>query len=186
MCAYFYATRSQETSKSDGGCKPKTAELIRLLKTAESSGTTMRHTDGRLCDTSTMNRKKPKPSHIGRHFIKAPQTMAWSDRQHRGWINSAGLGLDPPAEDEKRQAYQDIEQIKQHDNSKGTMSRACRARLCHRQPPKRRELLSGMVLRNMASSHHAPCLAPNHHTMPMVAVFCSFLRMPRVSVRKYG
>jgi len=58
----------------------------------------MRHTDGRLCDTSTMNRKKPKPSHIGRHFIKAPQTMqtmAWSDSQHRGWINSAGLGLQP-------------------------------------------------------------------------------------------
>jgi hypothetical protein len=21
--------------------------------------------------------------------------MAWSDSQHRGWINSAGLGLDP-------------------------------------------------------------------------------------------
>src|ERR1039457_1354230 len=55
----------------------------------------MRHTDGRLCDTSTMNRKKPKTSHIGRHFIKAPQTMAWSDSQHRGWINSAGLGLEP-------------------------------------------------------------------------------------------
>ena len=75
--------------------RPKPAELIRLLKTAESSGTTMRHTDGRLCDTSTMNRKKPKTGHIGRHFIKAPQTMAWSDSQHRGWINSAGLGLDP-------------------------------------------------------------------------------------------
>jgi hypothetical protein len=42
-----------------------------------------------------MNRKKPKTSHIGRHFIKAPQTMAWSDSQHRDWINSAGLGLDP-------------------------------------------------------------------------------------------
>src|SRR5450755_2527315 len=42
-----------------------------------------------------MNRKKPKTSHIGRHFIKAPQTMAWSDSQHRGWINSAGLGLEP-------------------------------------------------------------------------------------------
>jgi hypothetical protein len=55
----------------------------------------MRHTDGRLCDTSTMNRKRPKPSHIGRHFIKAPQTMAWSDSQHRGLINSAGLGLQP-------------------------------------------------------------------------------------------
>jgi hypothetical protein len=48
-----------------------------------------------LCDTSTMNRKKPKPSHIGRHFIKAPQTMAWSDSQHRGLVNSAGLGLQP-------------------------------------------------------------------------------------------
>jgi hypothetical protein len=76
------------------GSKPKPAALIRLLKTAESLGTTMRHMDARLCDTSTMDRKKPKISHIGRHFIKAPQTMAWSDSQHRGWINSAGLGLD--------------------------------------------------------------------------------------------
>ena len=75
-----------------GGCRPKPAELIRLLKTAESSSTTMRHTDGPLCDTST---NEPKASHIGRHFIKAPQTMAWSDSQHRDWINSAGLGLDP-------------------------------------------------------------------------------------------
>jgi hypothetical protein len=51
--------------------------------------------DGRLCDTSTISRKKPKTGHIGRHFIKAPQTMVWSDSQYCAWINSAGLGLDP-------------------------------------------------------------------------------------------
>jgi hypothetical protein len=54
--------------------------------------------DGRLCDTSTISRKKPKTSHIGRHFIKAPQTMVWSDSQYCAWINSAGLGLDPLSE----------------------------------------------------------------------------------------
>jgi hypothetical protein len=55
----------------------------------------MRHMDDRLCDTSTTSRKKPKTCHIVRHLIKVPQTMAWGDSQHRGWINSAGLGLDP-------------------------------------------------------------------------------------------
>jgi hypothetical protein len=61
---------------------PEPAELIRLPKTAESLGTTMRHMDARLCDSSTMSRKKPKTNRIGRHFIKAPQTMVWSDNQN--------------------------------------------------------------------------------------------------------
>src|ERR1700733_6540279 len=84
---------------ADWGSKPKPAELIRLLKTAESLGTTMRHMDARLCDTSTTSGKKPKTCHIVRHFIKVPQTMAWCDSQHRGWINYAGLGLEPQQRD---------------------------------------------------------------------------------------
>jgi hypothetical protein len=75
--------------------KPKPAELIRLVKTTESLGTTMRHMDTCLCDTLTMNRKKLKTSHIVRHFIKVPQMMAWGDSQHRGWINYAVKGLEP-------------------------------------------------------------------------------------------
>jgi hypothetical protein len=53
--------------------------------------------DDRLCDTSTMSRKKPKICHIGRHFIKVPQTVAWVTVNIAVWINSAGLGVDPQA-----------------------------------------------------------------------------------------
>jgi hypothetical protein len=77
------------------GFKPEPAELIRRLKTNKSSGATTRHLDGRLCDISMKNRKKPKTSHIVRHFIKAPQTIVRSDDQHCSRINFAGLGLDP-------------------------------------------------------------------------------------------
>jgi hypothetical protein len=51
--------------------------------------------DGRLRDTSTMSRKKPEICHIGRHFIKVPQTVAWVTVNIAVWINSAGLGVDP-------------------------------------------------------------------------------------------
>jgi hypothetical protein len=30
-----------------------------------------------LRDTSTMSRKTPQICHIGHHFIKVPQTVAW-------------------------------------------------------------------------------------------------------------
>ena len=56
---------------------------------------TKRHMDGRLRDRSAMSRRKPKICHIGRHFIKVPQTMPWVTVNIAVWINSAGLGLDP-------------------------------------------------------------------------------------------
>jgi len=42
-----------------------------------------------------MSRKKPEICHIGRHFIKVPQTVAWVTVNIAVWINSAGLGVDP-------------------------------------------------------------------------------------------
>jgi hypothetical protein len=93
----FFVQRVIRTSVHTRGCKPKPAELIRLLRIAESSGKTMRHMDDRLCDTSTMSRKKPKTCHIGRHFIKVPQTVAWGDSQHRGLDQFRGFGLRPPS-----------------------------------------------------------------------------------------
>jgi hypothetical protein len=42
-----------------------------------------------------MSRKKPKICHIGRHFIKVPQTVAWVTVNIAVWINSTGLGLAP-------------------------------------------------------------------------------------------
>jgi hypothetical protein len=50
--------------------------------------------DGRLRDTSTMSRKKPKICHIGRHFIKVPQTVAWVTVNIAVLIKTAGLGVD--------------------------------------------------------------------------------------------
>jgi len=64
--------------------------------------TTIRHMDDRLCNTSTMNRKNPKIFHIGSHFIKVPQTVAWVTVNIAVWINSAGLGVAPlPAYSQK-------------------------------------------------------------------------------------
>jgi len=51
--------------------------------------------DGRLCDSSTMSLKKTKTCHIGRYFIKIPQTVAWVTVNIAVWINSADLGVDP-------------------------------------------------------------------------------------------
>ena len=83
-----------------GGCsmsgfQAQTGGIYLAPENSQIFAQTTRHMDGRLCDTSTISRKKPKTSHIGRHFIKAPQTMVWSDSQYCAWINSAGLGLDP-------------------------------------------------------------------------------------------
>jgi hypothetical protein len=36
----------------------------------------------------------------------------------------------------------------------------------------------------LAGDHQPPSFPPNHHTRPIVAVFCSFLRRPSMSVRK--
>ena len=81
------------------GCKRGFQAQPRVIDPAPENGrfwgTAMRHMDDRLCDTSTTSRQRPKTCHFVRHFIKVPQTMAWGDSQHPGWINYAGLGLEP-------------------------------------------------------------------------------------------
>ena len=69
------------------------------------------HMDGRLRDTSTMSRKKLKICHIGRHFIKVPQTVAWVTVNTAVWINSAGLGVDPQ-ENPAPENYRDYLRLK--------------------------------------------------------------------------
>ena len=43
---------------------------------------------------------------------------------------------------------------------------------------------SKRTLRSDRAAHHDPSLAPNHQTIPSVAVFCCLLSTPNASVRK--